>query len=237
MFGLEKDMTPVITSNLVTISDAISTEPEIAFAYELPVKYRLIDIAVVYALPERERIESFKSLTNINGILIDVLSVICSYPQVTINRLKKELFMGHEEVQIHLNKLIKYNLVQQVSRLSYQATEWVDLRNLGIISIELKLCNWKEALEQAEYNLLFSDFSYVALDKARITEKNLISHFKGRNVGLLSVNGNGEIEPLLTPKKNKKFDKRMYIAQRIRILQDMISKQKWQHIKKQEESL
>lgn len=237
MFGLEKDMAPVITSNLETISDAISTKPGIALAYELPVKYRFIDIAIVYALPERywERIELYKSLTNINGILIEILSVICSYPKITLNRLQKELFMDYEEIKGHLNKLMKYNLIQQVSKTSYKATGWADLGNLGIISIELKLCNWKEALEQAEYNLLFSDFSYVALDKSRISNRqDLLTYFQRKNIGLLSVNENGEIEPLLTPKRNKRFDKRLYIAQRIKILQDMLLKQKWQHIKKQE---
>ncbi|AFQ46248.1 PCI domain-containing protein [Desulfosporosinus meridiei] len=231
MFELEKEMTPVVTNNLGIFSQRIANHENLALTYELPVKYRLIDMAIAYALPDGyfNNVESYSPLKYINNILMEILSIFYLYPQVTIKRLQKELFMNPDELEKLLYKLIKHKLIKQVSRMSYQINDLVKIDSLGMISIELKLCNWREALGQAEYNLMFSDYSYVALDKARIPNNgvDLIPFFNSRNIGLLSVSDDGNIELLFNPKKNRKIDKRLYTMQRLKILQSIISSQKW----------
>ena len=80
-----------------------------------------------------------------------------------------------------------------------------------IISIELKLRNWKRALNQAFRYRAFSNESYVILDEHYIELglKN-IEYFKKFNIGLGSINLNSEIKifykPLITRPYSTKFN-------------------------------
>lgn len=239
MFALEKQMTPIVANSLGRLSTVLSkplTKPNAVVALELPVKYRMIDIAIAYALPD-----SFNNQNNLlpfkylNGYGIGILSLFCVYSKVSIQKMKNELLLEKDIIEKYINKFLRSNLIVQVSKQTYKATEWKSLQKLGLISIELKLCNWKEALEQAEFNLAFSDFSFVALDRSRITNsKEIIPFFKEKNIGLLTVSNNGEMEPLFIPKKNLNYDKQLYVAQRIKIMQDLVLQQKWQTITESE---
>ncbi|SEJ54879.1 hypothetical protein SAMN05660742_11035 [Propionispira arboris] len=236
MFVLEKQMTPILTNSLKHLSAALSESIECsssALALEFPVKYRIIDVAIAYALPDflTNDISTLKCFKYLNGFSIGILSQFWLYNKVSIQKLQNELFLDQKVIEKYVSKLLKCNLITQVSKNSYTATELKSLKELGLISIELKLYNWKEALEQAEFNLLFSDFSFVALDKSRISDKNdILPFFKKKNIGLLVVSNNGAIEPLFTPKKNKKYDKNLYVSQRIKIIQGLALQQKWHTI-------
>lgn len=237
MFALEKHMTPIITNGLRRLSVALSESiegPTAALALELPVKYRMIDVAIAYALPMSitNDLATLKCFKYLNGFSIGILSQFWLYKKVSIQKLQKELFLDMDIIEKYIQKLLKDNLITQISKNTYSATECKSLKELGLISIEVKLCNWREALEQAEFNLLFSDFSFVALDKSRIPKNvDITPFFKEKNIGLLIVSTNGEIDPIFIPCKNKRYDKELYISQRIKIIQDLVLQQKWHPIK------
>lgn len=75
-----------------------------------------------------------------------------------------------------------------------------------IISIELKLKNWKRALKQAFRYRTFSNESYVILDEfsIKLGLKNL-DYFKKFNVGLGSLNTNSEFKLLYYPISSNPF--------------------------------
>jgi len=237
MFALEKDMTPVVAHSMQQLSTILSESIEkfnaSALALELPVKYRIVDVVIAYSLPDSipKDLSGLGGFKYLNGFAIGILSMFLVYKKVSTRRLKNELFLELDVIETYINKLLRYNLITQVSRNTYEATSWKSLSTLGLISIELKLCNWKEAMEQAEFNLSFSDYSFVALDKARISSsEEILPYFKQRNIGLLAVCDNGEIESIYIPQKNKNFDRRTYMAQRIKIIQDLALKQKWKQL-------
>jgi hypothetical protein len=83
-----------------------------------------------------------------------------------------------------------------------------------VISIELKLRDWKGALKQAFRYKSFSNESFVVLDESNINLglKNIKS-FKHYNIGLGSFNSNDEFRihffPLLSEPFSTNFDKKI----------------------------
>lgn len=75
-----------------------------------------------------------------------------------------------------------------------------------IVSIELKLKNWKRALKQAFRYRAFSNESYVILDEYHIELglKNL-EYFKKFNIGLGSFNSKSELKLFYKPVTAKPF--------------------------------
>jgi len=73
-----------------------------------------------------------------------------------------------------------------------------------IVSIELKLRNWKRALKQAFRYRSFSNESYVILDEYNINLglKN-IEYFKKFNIGLGSINSKSELKLFYKPESTK----------------------------------
>lgn len=240
MFLLEKHMTPVLTDRLDQLSSIIREPLDIhtaVLALELPVKYRMVDIAIAYSFPCTFPIDitSLKCFKYLNSFSISILSFFWLYKRVSLQKLQRELFLENDLIKKYIHRFLKYNLITQVSRNTYTANQFHSLRELRLISIELKLLNWKEALEQAEFNLQFSDFSFVALDKSRVANYNdMLPFFKKKNIGLLALSTDGEIDPIFVPKKNKNYDKALYITQRIKIIQDLVLQQKWYSLNKSE---
>jgi len=64
----------------------------------------------------------------------------------------------------------------------------VTLKNQKLISIEVKISNWRKALQQAYANLYVFDYSYVALWHKTIPNVDT-AIFKNLGIGILEVNG------------------------------------------------
>ena len=75
-----------------------------------------------------------------------------------------------------------------------------------IISIELKLRNWKRALKQAFRYRSFSNESIVVIDEKYVhSALNKIDFFLQSNIGLASFNKNKELKIYLYPQKSMPF--------------------------------
>ena len=75
--------------------------------------------------------------------------------------------------------------------LSRKRIDLVTLKNHKLIAIEVKLHNWKNALQQAYTNLYAVDYSYVALWHKTIPRVDM-SIFQNYGIGMLEVNGTCE---------------------------------------------
>ena len=75
-------------------------------------------------------------------------------------------------------------------RLFSRKIDIVARKRANVITVELKLRNWRGAMEQARLNLRVSDYSYVALQEplARF-DNRLFSEAIQNGIGLLSVDG------------------------------------------------
>ena len=83
---------------------------------------------------------------------------------------------------------------------SRKRIDLVVLENQELISIEVKISNWKKVLQQAYSNLYVSDYSYVALWHKTIPNVNT-DIFKTLGIGILQVNGS--CQEILKAKKSK----------------------------------
>jgi len=80
-------------------------------------------------------------------------------------------------------------------------------------AFEMKLRHWKRALVQAYCYRAFANKSYVLLDHSRIgSPVRHIDEFKLSNVGLLSINTEGDVFVHFTPKYAKPYSKRAEVA-------------------------
>ena len=76
----------------------------------------------------------------------------------------------------------------------------VTLRNQKLVSIEVKISNWKKALQQAYTNLYVADYSYVDLWHKTMPNVDTLL-FENLSIVILEVNGS--CEKRLTAKKSK----------------------------------
>lgn len=75
-------------------------------------------------------------------------------------------------------------------RLFSRKIDIVARKGGDVVAVELKLSNWRDAIEQARLNLRVSDYSYVALqDPLGRFDSRIFLDAIQNGIGLLSVNG------------------------------------------------
>lgn len=73
-------------------------------------------------------------------------------------------------------------------------------------SVELKLKNWKTALEQATRGKSFSDYQFVALDEENILRaQENIEIFREKEIGLMEISSNGDYHVYYHPEKQNPY--------------------------------
>lgn len=74
------------------------------------------------------------------------------------------------------------------------------------IGVELKLRKWKRALQQAHRGRGFADYRYVVLDQDHVSAAlDNIQLFEEKNVGLISIDPEGNCEKHFTPSRGDPF--------------------------------
>jgi predicted transcriptional regulator len=106
---------------------------------------------------------------------------ILSRGKVHIDTLKRELFETDSFISASVKKMAKSGLVKNIQNELTKVT--LNTKSMNVISIETKLRNWKEALQQASNYKKFSDQSIVVIDETAIAESAVIA-FKECGVGL-----------------------------------------------------
>lgn len=235
-FALEKDMTPIVKDNVrKLLFKAISYNEEFIIAEEMPVYYRMIDLVI--AIIQDDKISSFldspyeKQFKYMNNSMLDILSLFSIYDEVTVNKVQKHIFIDKDKIRNCFEVFEKKGLIIKISKQKYTATEWKKMIPNEIISLELKLQKWQEALEQAIFNKSFSDYSFVVLDKSRVSNENLMKEeYRKNNVGLIFLDEYGSLEIVNIPKKNKSIQANVYSYEKTRVLKDVVNGYKWKKI-------
>lgn len=101
-----------------------------------------------------------------------------------------------------------YNTYLEVPSLG-RSIDLVYFKSEEIVAVELKLSDWKRAIEQARDHLLAVEYSYVCLPRRKKTSY-LIESFNESPVGLIFAKNNGryiDLEEIIPAEKsNKKID-------------------------------
>lgn len=239
IFQLEKDMTESIKKKLIEILKKLNNKnnkDSYIYACEFPVYYRMIDITIAMFCKQYNEFEECisyeKILKKLTSKCFGILTFISMKNKVSIDLLHKSLLIDRTELKESLDLLCKLNLIEKISNYSYQLTSWKVLIPKELISIELKLSKWHEALEQGIFNQKFAEYSFVVLDLNRIkSDEKIINYYKSNNVGLIYLKNENEIEIKYIPKKNNKIDKYSNHFHKIKILKDFIVNEgKWKEI-------
>lgn len=231
-FALEVDMIPVIKSKYNTFVHEQTINP-VAFAEELPVNYRIVDLLFA---PIQINIEALNNplyknaLKKLSMQQLDVLSIfMTNHKGISIQRVSKILRMEPDKVrEIYLERFLELELIRRDSRYTYSSTDWVEVNPLYVVAIEAKLNKWKDALEQGIYNHKFADYSYVALDGSFNLKQSIVDKFIEANVGLISVSTENSISIVFEPNRNQSYRQSDFRLQRLRLCRDLICKNsKW----------
>jgi len=112
--------------------------------------------------------------------------------------------MFEEEMQNHLSEYLKKEGFEVYSEIRFleKKIDLIYIKRKQLISIELKVQNWKRALWQAYVNQLFTSKSYVCLWSEVI--KNIDKReFEKFGIGVLSIDENSEIKLILDAKTSQ----------------------------------
>ena len=201
-----------------------------AVTTELPSGYRIIDI-IIATLPitwnKKDLTHFVSKLRPLTLQSLMILERIFTFGRISKMKLASELCIDQETLEKkYMLFLENLGLVKKVTAFSYEITEWVDFSPSEIISIELKLYRWKEAIEQALYNMRFADQSYVAFPKEIFDryekEMKIIQH---NGIGLIVVANNGHAKVKARAKNNSQNSQKKRVdkgLQKLRILRDLV---------------
>ena len=238
-FELEKDMTNVIKDNFLEIAKSVKScnnRSQLIYSYEFPIYYRMIDVVIATYCKEYNSFEECKyyerSIRKLSSKCFGILTLIGLKKKASISLIKKELLIERNKITTCLDKLCDAGLIEKVSKYSFRVTDWNILIPKEFIAIELKLTKWQEALEQGIFNQRFAEYSFVVLDGEKVhTTERIEECYKEKNVGLIYLKSNGNIDIRVIPKKNKDIDKYINQFHKIKMLKDfVINDKKWKEV-------
>lgn len=99
-------------------------------------------------------------------------------------------------------------IVRREVRIGYCIADVVGFKKKSVISVELKLNNWKKAIIQAKNYQLGSDYVYIAFPLQKTF--NILNKAKyilnNEGIGLLSINEmSNKVNTIIKAKKSKKM--------------------------------
>ncbi len=117
-----------------------------------------------------------------------------------MNVKEKDLYHTIENSGPFAENFFYYEVPIGTWATSRKRIDMVTLKNKNLVSIEVKINNWKKALQQAYANLYVFDYSYVALWHKTIPNIDT-DIFKNLGIGILEVNGS--CEEIVKAKRSK----------------------------------
>lgn len=105
-----------------------------------------------------------------------------------------------------LDWLFNYGFATETDDGKIQTAPYLRRHVTTSYSIELKLENWKKALEQAVRGKSFADYQYVVLDESNILRAiNHMGEFEDYGVGLMEIDETGEYHIHYKPDKESPY--------------------------------
>ncbi len=105
---------------------------------------------------------------------------------------EKDMYPTIENTGLFAKKTFYYEIPIGDWATSRKKIDMVTFQNRKLVSIEVKVSNWRKALQQAYSNLYVSDYSYVALWHKTVPNVDTYI-FKNLGIGILKVNGSCEV--------------------------------------------
>lgn len=144
---------------------------------------------------------------------INIYSVIKRAECITISEIQQITRCSNRSIKLAVNKLLFGNYVNfEGEHITSRICLNYELPFRFNLAIEAKLKDWKRALKQAYRYRWFAEYAFVVLDAHHAKPAiNNIDIFQKYNVGLASINPEGDLERHFTPKRQQPFDVNMQI--------------------------
>lgn len=181
---------------------AIGASGVVAIGLEIPVGYRVVDIAVLewpsqYFLAHGERV--FDQMSSLSLEETAVLGLFYDRGRASVQLVRKRLSLSDRtKPQTIVDTLVSRGLLERSGKRSFSTTE--TLTGLPTLTtIEAKLVRWQEALDQARFNAAFSDRAYVLMPEECTLSNDALDEFRNAGIGLLLTNSDGEMRTGVPP--------------------------------------
>lgn len=183
---------------------------EVKIFKEVSLGYGIADL-VLSDLIKSPKKKCKKNDVSLNFKDINTYNLIENRECITIEEIVTITGCSKKEVTISLKKLKSKNYVK-VKNSIVKKNKSYNLLFKSNFAIEAKLKDWKRAIKQAYRYRWFAEYSYVVLDshysKAAL---NNLDEFKKYNVGLATINPEGQLVRHFNPTRQKPFDLKMQI--------------------------
>ncbi len=206
MFKTEKHLSKVIKKVLrekPTILFDKANSHETFMAEEMSLGHGVADLVISFHKKVNKRTKAL-SLHDIN-----ILGVVQRRNRVSIAEIAASTRTPSDKIKKSIDILAQQKLIQVDA-------EWISLHRQYVnyqketIAIEVKLKNWRRALEQAYRYRSFAYNAYVFLDEKHICPAlRNINQFTQYNIGLASVSKFGAIDIHHKPERENPFDERL----------------------------
>lgn len=176
---------------------------------EVSLGYGTADLVLSQLTKPKHRLEPSK--VALNRMDINIFNLIKKNDGVSILEIVNITKTNKLKVRKSIEILLCNNYIEKRESQFYIFQDY-KLSFTANFAIEAKLKNWKRALEQAYRYRFFAEYSYVVLDDYYLDRaiKN-IDVFKRYNIGLASVNTDGNLKRYFNPKRIQPFDSKMQI--------------------------
>ena len=153
----------------------------------LPIGSGIPDLVIVAWKPK------VLALAHVEMSVAEILAYLRTVGRARIDTISERLRKPECVLNCSLSGLAEHKVIVSESRLYSLAPEWKEILP-EIISVEVKVKEWRRAVVQASRNTIFSHKSYVALPADVAERVRGEPEFSDQGIGLLSVDPNGGLE-------------------------------------------
>lgn len=187
----------------------IFSRDNIELLEEVSLGYGIADIVICNV--DYPKIPENPSEIFLNRSDINIYNIISGEASVTFDFIYDTTRSSKQSISGSLTKLITLGYIKQLDNY-FTIQKQYELPYKSSFAIEAKLKDWKGALTQAQRYKWFAEYSFVVMDEhySQPAIRN-IDTFNKYNVGLATINTEGEFNRIYNPKRQKPYDPIMQV--------------------------
>ena len=173
---------------------------------------------LLFSFEEQLLMPNHRKLTTVEA---HVLQAIQGVGEAPIQEIADRIILSESRLMRCFDVLEKGGFIKQTSVDKYSVSETVKERHVEIIAVEMKLWNWRMALEQALSYTEFADRAYVILDGFQVDiAEDVVTAYRDCGIGLLLQHG-WQLEPIVDAREGSPRSAHRFIAVQ-KLIQNMI---------------
>jgi len=194
--GPELEIEKIVTNK---IPQLFPHNPEDEFFWtgsSVPIGSSLPDLLIAVCEPK------IFSLSKLKITPTNILSYLRAVGNVKLETISKRIGESEKIILKYITDLIDLEIVDTCNNTYFLRPEWRNIIS-DIISIEVKVSNWRKVIDQALRNSIYCHRSYVAIPEKILIKLCNNPHIKAYGVGILSIRKDGNVIVVKNARKSK----------------------------------